>query len=173
MANLAAGIGEICVGRSGDTISAIGLGSCVAIVLHDPRTDKIGVVHSMLPAAKNPQADADERPGRYVDTGIAELLVRMSVPPNRVSRLTAVMVGGAAMFEFGDSTTMDIGKKNIAATERVLAEYDIPIVKADTGGSQGRTVKVQCDDATVTVRCVAESRKLICFRDRNHSAKAA
>ncbi|MFO7946007.1 MAG: chemotaxis protein CheD [Armatimonadota bacterium] len=167
MANLSAGIGQICVsGCPDDVISAVGLGSCVAVVLYDGFSDQLGVVHCMLPADKGRQADASDRPGRYVDTGVTELVRRMSVPPQRVSRLVAALVGGAAMFEFNGPSELDIGKSNITAARQILCEFQVQVLAADTGGNQGRTLKVQCDDGTVTVRTLGQERTLICLREK-------
>lgn len=174
MANLTAGIGEICVSRRpDDIITALGLGSCVAIVLYDPHSDIIGVAHCMLPTAKNERKDRGDRPGRYVDVAVPELLSGMCVPRTRAGRLAAALAGGAAMFEFTGPTKMDIGRNNIAAAEQVLTEHDIPVLAADTGGVEGRTLKVRCDDGTVTIRSVGNTRELICFHEWLCSWKAA
>lgn len=167
MANLSAGIGQICVSACpDDVITAVGLGSCVAIVLYDSFCDQTGVVHCMLPADTRRKTDANDRPGRYVDTGATELMRRMSVPQQRVSRLVAAIVGGAAMFDFKGPSELDIGKSNIAAAKAILREYEVPVLASDTGGNQGRTLRVVCDDGTVTVRTLGQQRTLICLREK-------
>ncbi|GAG47136.1 unnamed protein product, partial [marine sediment metagenome] len=61
MTRLSVGIGEIKAScRPGDIITAVSLGSCVAIVLSDNAIGAVAVAHCMLPletddAAKDPQ----------------------------------------------------------------------------------------------------------------------
>ena len=49
MLEIHVGMGEINIGTTGDTLSALGLGSCVAVVLYDPVAKVAGAAHIMLP----------------------------------------------------------------------------------------------------------------------------
>jgi chemotaxis protein CheD len=68
-----------------------------------------------------------------------------------VSRLEAVLVGGAAMFALNGS--QDIGARNAVAVNDVLSGLRIPVRGEDTGGSKGRTIKILVSaEMTTTVR---------------------
>ncbi len=161
MATLSVGIGEIQVSCCpDDVITALGLGSCVSIILYDRRTGTVGAVHAMLPTRKGLSEASDKRPGRYVDEGLEKILDMMGVRNGHGGRLTCALVGGAAMFEFTGPSTLDIGKNNLKMSHEMLRHYGIPIVASDTGGSNGRSVTVSVSDTIVRVRTVGVERVL-------------
>ena len=172
MAPYSVGIGELQVSKKpGDVISALGLGSCVAIVLHDPRTGTIGMLHALLPESEKPGESS--KPARFVDPGLPNLLKRMDKIGVRRNQLSAVLVGGAAMFEFTGAPLMDIGARNVATARKLLAEYGIPIVAEDVGGNRGRTVTVQVGEGSVTVRADGNQKCLICLGEKAEYKLAA
>ena len=58
------GIGEYSVGSM--TMTSIGLGSCIALIVHDNYLKMGGVAHIMLPNSKG----KGERPGKFADTAV-------------------------------------------------------------------------------------------------------
>jgi len=66
-------------------------------------------------------------------------------------RLDAALVGGASMFAVA-STSLEVGQRNDAAVRAQLAEARIPVRAAATGGSRGRTIRVEVATGTVTFR---------------------
>jgi len=60
-------------------------------------------------------------------------------------------VGGASMFAVA-STSRDVGQRNNAAVREQLAKARIPVRAAATGGSRGRTIRVDVATGTVTFR---------------------
>jgi len=172
LARLSVGIGEIKVSRQpGDIITALGLGSCVAIVLSDNAIGAVAVAHCMLPLQTDGGAKDPEKPGRYVDGALPQLISDLEALGSRCERLVSALVGGAAMFEFTGPTTLDIGSRNVDTARAVLREYGIPLVASDVGGGQGRTVTVEVADATVHVRTMGAEKKLVSLRRR--AAKVA
>jgi chemotaxis protein CheD len=127
------GIGEFCV--STKPLSSIGLGSCVGLVLHDPRRGVGGLAHIMLPAS-NGKVD---RPGKYADTAVTNLLEEISRKYGGNGKVTAKITGGASMFSrFAEN--FSIGERNISAVRTCLKELSIKIISEDVGGSVGRTI---------------------------------
>lgn len=160
MAKLSVGIGEIQTSTApDDVIMALGLGSCVGIVFFDALTGTVGVAHSMLPVCKTERDD--DKPCRYVDRAVDQLLLRMGVPACFTSRLVAAVVGGASMFQFTGPSTLDIGRQNIATAERLLRSHSIATAASEVGGSSGRSLIVHVADGRVVVRTEGNERDLI------------
>lgn len=174
MATLSIGIGEMCVSsRPDDEIVALGLGSCVAIVLYDQCTTTVGAIHAMLPTRKGLRDSDGERPGRYVDEGLEKLFEMMRVRAGHGTRLACALVGGAAMFEFTGPSTLDIGKNNVKMSHELLKHFGIPILASDIGGNQGRSVMVAVGGAVVHVRTVGAQKPLVSLAQGNRARAAA
>jgi chemotaxis protein CheD len=127
------------------------LGSCVAVVLHD-RVGKFGALaHVVLPDSRG----AADHPGKYADTAIPAMLAELKgrAGPAIVGRLTAKLVGGAAMFQTTGPVT--IGASNGEAAERILAGLGIPVVGRDLGGDSGRRVVFDIATGRLSIRTPA------------------
>jgi len=173
LARLSVGIGEIKASRQpGDTITALGLGSCVAIVLSDNASGAVAVAHCMLPVQTDDGTRDPQKPGRYVDMALPELLSALGNLGSRCQGLISALVGGAAMFQFTGPTTLDIGSRNVETAREALRGYGIRLVASDVGGNQGRTVTVEVADATVYVRTMGAEQQLVCL-GRQRTAKVA
>jgi chemotaxis protein CheD len=159
---LYAGIGEMHVsGRPEETLAAIGLGSCVAIILYDPQTGLAGMAHCLLPAERPGKPSTSDKPALYVQTGLPTLIQAMLRAGASKAALCAVLVGGAAMFDFGGRSLLDVGSDNVAAARAALQSHGIPLVASDLGGNQGRSVNLCIGDPCVMVRMDAKERRLI------------
>ncbi len=70
------------------------------------------------------------------------------------------MVGGAQLFTFeGASERLDVGKRNIEAVKRLLAESRLKLVAEDVGGGSGRTVTLNTSTGDVSVKQVGGVEK--------------
>jgi chemotaxis protein CheD len=85
-----------------------------------------------------------------VDTAIPALLGEMQELAGGTINPTARIAGGANMF--ATQVVETVGKQNIEACERVLAEHRIPIVGRDCGGEKGRRMSLD----TATGRIIIE-----------------
>lgn len=134
----------------GQGVKTFALGSCVAVVLLNPATRAVGMVHVALPSSAISPAKAMENPGYFADTGIPALLRQMTsqygVMPNS-TQLIVKMAGGANVMD--PNQTFMIGKRNISAVLEVLARYGLKPVAADVGGEKSRTVSVFVDSGEV------------------------
>jgi chemotaxis protein CheD len=140
-------IGRWAVAASPSRIQTL-LGSCVAVVLYD-RVGKFGALaHVVLPDSRG----AADHPGKYADTAIPAMLAELKgrAGPTVGARLTAKLVGGAAMF--ATSAPVSIGASNREAAERVLAALGIPVVGRDLGGDAGRRVVFDTATGVLTIR---------------------
>jgi chemotaxis protein CheD len=144
-------IGELAVSRTpGTVLSAIGLGSCIGLVLMDVERRVTGLAHVMLPESRGSARD----PARYADIAVPALCHALVGVGGRPTRLEAVVVGGAQLFA---ASQLEIGPRNTEAVELALRTAGIPIRAAATGGSLGRSLWVSVDDLSVTVRSASES----------------
>ena len=127
------GLGELRVGMC--PMGTIGLGSCIALILHDQRRSLAGLAHIMLPESRG----STDRPGKFADTAMSALLEEMGKAGGIKSSIAAIVVGGASMFEFS-ANSLNIGERNAAAVKELLQEQGIRIEHEETGGKVGRSV---------------------------------
>lgn len=143
-----------------DSITTLGLGSCVGVVLYDARRKFSGMVHVMLPdstAMKN-----NENVAKFADSGIAELLRLMEKDGSAKSSLTAKIAGGAQMFAFSSSNDMlRVGERNVEAVKGVLSKLGIRLVAQDTGLNYGRTIEFFPETGELYIKSVGKENKII------------
>lgn len=142
------GIGELAVARPPTILAALGLGSCVGLVLYDPVSRIGGLAHVMLPA--NPQPTRVPTSARFADQALTLLLERLLAEGAHREHLEAKLVGGAHMF--ASSIGKGIGQRNIAALRRLLRQQQIPVRALDVGGQWGRSIEVDLWTGLVRVR---------------------
>jgi chemotaxis protein CheD len=153
MAETMVRMGEFAFSSSaGDVLVSLGLGSCVGVALLDRRAAVAGLAHVVLPSGEGRAAPA----GKYADTAVPALVGALEAIGARRQRVEAVLVGGASMFSFGGAG-LDIGQRNDAAVREELARLRIPVVAAETGGSRGRTVRVDVETGVVTAKAAGDA----------------
>ncbi len=125
------------------------LGSCVGIILTDKKSGVHGLAHIMLPEMLKRDASL----GKYADTAIPALLTEMKEKGAKQKDIRAFLLGGACMFSFTGSVGMAvIGDKNVEAAQRMLGEFDIPVVFQETGGNSGRTILFNSGTGKVSIK---------------------
>lgn len=127
------GIGEYHVGS--EPMMAIGLGSCIGLVIYDKEKHIGAMVHIMLPESSG----RTDRPGKYADTAVSLLLNNLYELGSRKASLIAKMAGGACMFEYF-SNNLNIGERNAEKVRAILAEHHLSLASEEVGGKIGRTV---------------------------------
>ena len=146
-------IGEICVAASPTQLAIHGLGSCIAILLYDPVAQVSGVSHVLLPFP--PSGGASGSPGRFASTAVPALVRAMQGYGADPGRLVAKVAGGAQMFRYErPSRTETVGDRNLRATLDVLAGLEIPVVAQDTGGTHGRSIRVDAGEGCMQIRAL-------------------
>jgi chemotaxis protein CheD len=142
-------MGELAVSSaSGHVLVSLGLGSCIGLALIDRRMGIAGLAHIVLPQS---QGHTAENPRKFADLAIPEMLSELDGLGARKVRLEAVLVGGASMFAVS-AASLEVGQRNEAAVRELLKAQRIPVVAEATGGSKGRTVRVEVGSSAVTVR---------------------
>jgi chemotaxis protein CheD len=138
---------------------SLGLGSCVAIILHDPVARVGGMAHVLLPSRSLATRGADN-PAKFPETAVPALVERLKALGAEPRRLTARLVGGASMFgNLSPSGAVQMGERNVVASRQALAAAGIPVTAEATGGGVGRSVRLFVGDGRVTVRTLAEGER--------------
>lgn len=148
------------VAVAGEVLVTLGLGSCVAILLHDPVARVAGLAHVLLP--DEPASRDRSNPAKFVTTAVPELVRRMEELGARADRLSARMAGGASMFgALMQQNSLATGARNVASAREVLRSAGIPLVAEDVGLEHGRSVLLRASDGHAEVSTVLHgSREL-------------
>ena len=132
-------------------IVTIGLGSCVAIAIHDRLAKIGGLAHVLLPDAS--LGRSVENRARYASSAVPLLLDEMRALGS-AGPWVGTLVGGAALFGPLLAYGGTIGTRNVAAARAALSAVRVPVVAEDVGGESGRTVSFDVHTGQVSVRSV-------------------
>lgn len=150
MSEIRVKVADWAVAQGADTIATIGLGSCVAIVLHDPVARVGGLAHILLPNETLSRDTTNK--AKFPGTAVPLLVAEMRRLGSR-GALQAKIVGGASMFaQLLPAGGINMGERNVAATRRALEAAGIPLLGDDTGGDYGRSVYLDVPSGRVLVR---------------------
>jgi chemotaxis protein CheD len=148
-------VAEYRAGRGDTVLATVGLGSCVAILLHDADAGVGGLAHILLPSRS--LSRAGDNPGRFPQTAVPALVSEMLALGAERRRLVARLVGGASMFaNLVAAGSIQMGDRNVIAVREVLSQLAIPIVAEAVGGTQGRSVWFHPGEGRVTLRLVGQ-----------------
>src|SRR6266851_2909730 len=89
-------VAEWAAERGDAVIVTLGLGSCVAIMLHDPRACAGAMAHILLPSRS--LARDTTNLAKFPDTAVPLLVQRLLALGAEPRRLVAKLAGGASMF---------------------------------------------------------------------------
>ena len=117
------------------------LGSCVAVMLHDPVAGISGMVHYLLPESSMSSEKSTARPWMFADTGISQLLRAILERGADKRRLIVCAAGGAQILS--DNSTFNIGKRNCLALRKALWKWGLTARAEETGGTSPRTVRME------------------------------
>lgn len=160
MSNITVGMADMNVGRAPDVLVTVGLGSCIGLTLYDPVNKIGGMIHYMLPDSHITANSSNI--AKFADTGIPELLKRVTLAGANRSRLIAKIAGGAKMFSVNQMTSIgSIGERNAAAARQILKDLNIKLVREDTGLNYGRTVELHCDTGDFYIKAIKKPVKVI------------
>ena len=141
-------------------IVTLGLGSCVAIMLHDPGAGLGGMAHVLLPS-RSLARDATN-PVKFPETAVPFLIERLVALGASRARLLAKLAGGAGMFSTLMSPgTIQMGERNAVAARDALRRHAIPLVGESVGGDRGRSVRFYVRDGRVEIRSVGADAAII------------
>ncbi|CAN5774606.1 chemoreceptor glutamine deamidase CheD [soil metagenome] len=137
---ISVGVSRHAIGYPDDTLVAVGLGSCVVIILSDASAHVAGMAHVLLP---DPSVSRDaSNPYKFATSAVPALVADLTAAGAVARRLEARLVGGASMFAaLMTTSSMNMGERNLAAVHDSLRTERIPIHAEEVGGGWGRSVR--------------------------------
>jgi chemotaxis protein CheD len=161
MTHLRVQVAEWAVAQGDTLITTLGLGSCVAIAIHDPLTRIGGLAHILLP--ERTVARPSSNPAKFAETAVPLLIAemqRLGAAPSH--RLQARLAGGASMFaallQMGG---LNVGERNVIASRAALERAGVSVVGEDIGGDYGRSVYFHLRDGRCEVRSLKRGTNVI------------
>ncbi|MFB6109751.1 MAG: chemotaxis protein CheD [Halodesulfurarchaeum sp.] len=148
------GVADMAVTDRDRTLVTSGLGSCVAVAVHDGGGIG-GLLHAMLPEAPDDTAP----PAKYVDAGIGKLSAELTALGADRNDLTAKLTGGSSMLDLGSEEP--VGEKNVTAARASLSEREIDLVSEDTGGNAGRSVSFHPATGALSIERVDDEKTVL------------
>ena len=154
------GMADLNIAKAPDSLTTLGLGSCIGLTLYDPVAKVGGLVHYMLPDSTKLKNNSNI--AKFGDTGIRELYNKMIANGASPSRMVAKIAGGAKMFEVsGLSNVGNVGELNAEEAKIMLKELKIRLIAEDTGLNYGRTVVLDCENGNYIIKAVGKPEKVI------------
>ena len=147
-------VADLVTGQGHGVLTALGLGSCVAIVLWDPTTKSGGMAHVLLPSPP-PRIAGLHVPARYAQSAVPALLDAVLQLGASRGTITARIAGGASMFtNLVAPGLIHTGERNVLATREALHTHAIPMTGEWVGGDFGRTLVFDLSTGRVTASSV-------------------
>ncbi|MHB8079294.1 MAG: chemotaxis protein CheD [Candidatus Krumholzibacteriia bacterium] len=134
------------------------LGSCIAVILHDPVRQVAGMIHYMLPLSETSPEKAKDRPAMFADTGIPLLFEDMYRHGCDKKGLVVKVTGGGSLYD--DKGMFNIGQRNYTVLRKIFWKNGVIIAAEDVGGSKSRTARIHVGTGRVTVRSQGEEVEL-------------
>lgn len=139
--------------RGDEALVTLGLGSCVAIMLHDPKAWAGAMAHILLPSQS--LARDTSNPAKFPETAVPFLLSQLEALGADPRRIVAKLAGGASMFaQLMTPGSIQMGERNLVATRTALRAASIPLAAEAVGGEAGRSVRFFVADGRVEIRSV-------------------
>lgn len=145
-------IADLAVATDETLLVTTGVGSCVAIALHDATGRVGGLAHVLLPHAA--LSSLSPRVGKFPSTAVPAMLAQMR-ELGSTGEIHARLIGGASMFApLLAAGSVGLGVRNLRAARQACADHAVPIVGEEVGGNMGRSVYFNVATGSVQVRRV-------------------
>lgn len=155
MSEIVVRVADLQVARGEAVLLTLGLGSCVACVIHDPIAGAGGLAHVLLPSKTLARDHAN--PAKFAETAVPLLVDRLLAIGAARERLRARIIGGASMFaNLATTSVAQMGERNVQAVREALKLARVPVVGEDTGRGHGRSVYLFLPDGRCEVRSVLQ-----------------
>jgi chemotaxis protein CheD len=153
-------VGELAVSnRPNASLITYSLGSCLGVAIYDPLARAGGLLHAMLPSSSINPARAAERPGMFVDTGVAALF-RACYELRAEKQRLRICVAGAAQF-MDKSNFFNIGRRNYQQLTEILRQHGLAIAAQEAGGMVSRTMQLDIRTGEVRLKTSGQNSDTI------------
>ena len=151
-ASLPVQIGEVKIGRAGQSLNAI-LGSCIGLGFLHRDKGLYGLAHCLLANSGGQQSNKGD--GRHVDQAILTLLREMEISDKEKRRVQVFIAGGANMTLPAETEAKRlVGRVNADFARKALRDAKLRIMRDDTGGQNGRRVTINCTTGEFTIESI-------------------
>lgn len=128
--------GDVCLATRGDGLETL-LGSCIAVVLTDPRRTVAAMCHFVHAAEPDADAGDDTTCAGPALRRMCELLVGRGIAPQLCE---AYVYGGGDMYPVPTGKT-SVGRQNQARALDALQRLGVRVLEAELGGTQARKLR--------------------------------
>jgi chemotaxis protein CheD len=150
------GVGDMAVSNNPQVVlSTYALGSCIGVLAFDPVMKAAGILHLMLPESSISPEKALRQPAMFADTGLPAFFKALAGLKGDRNRLRLFVAGGASVI--GGTDPFRIGERNARVTMDFLAREGFSIRRAETGGTINRTVHLEVNTGTVSMKTPTET----------------
>jgi chemotaxis protein CheD len=158
MMKLVVVVADMKAGRANDVLVTHALGSCLGLMVYDPKARLGGLLHAMLPLSSINPEKAEANPYMFVDTGVPHLFKELYRLGAEKSRLIVKAAGCGQ--PLGRNEIFKIGERNHTILKKLLWKNGILLASEDVGGSSGRTVHFDLATGDVHITSNGASRDL-------------
>jgi len=141
-----------------DVLVTYALGSCIAVMVHDPVRKAAGMIHYMLPLSETSLEKAKVRPAMFADTGIPLLFQSLYALGAQKHDLVVKVAGGGALYD--DKGLFSIGKRNYTMMRKMFWKTGVIVSAEDVGGAKSRTARLHVGSGRCTVSSQGEEVEL-------------
>lgn len=142
-------VGDMKVGKEGDTIVTYALGTSLGLIAYDPVAKVGGLLHAMLPLSRSDPQKANSNPYIFVDTGVPKLLEEITNMGGDKSRLILKAVGCSR--PEGDNEMFKIGERNYSVLKKLLWKNNILLESEEIGGTANRSLRFNLSTGELTI----------------------
>ncbi len=145
------GVADIAVekGEAG-RITTHALGSCIGVTIFDPVTHVGGLLHFMLPKPSSPEQAESKPAAMFATKGIPHLFRLGYELGAHKDRIIVCAAGGAGFLN--DDAGFQIGRRNRMIMRKLFWKNNVVVAAEETGGSEARTMSIELNSGTVTIR---------------------
>lgn len=126
--------------RSRDVLVTHALGSCLGLAAYDPVAGVGGLIHCLLPLARDNGKGPPKNPFMYVNTGVAQMMRTLLGRGATKETLILKAAGCGRMMHI--SNQFDTGANNLAALRKLLKINEMRLEAEDVGGTIPRTMRL-------------------------------
>jgi len=137
-----------------DVLITYSLGSCIAVIIYDPKAKVGGMLHYMLPESSLDLEKAKLNPTMFADTGIAMLFRQSYQYGAKKQNIIVKAVGGAQILD--QNGIFNIGKRNYLAMRKIFWRNNVLVAAEHVGGMVNRTVRLEMQTGRVILKVAGD-----------------
>lgn len=146
-------------GNKEEELITYSLGSCIGVVIYDPKVRVGGMLHYMLPESSLDKEKAQRNPFMFADTGIPALFKSTYSLGADKKRMRVVVVGGAQILD--QKGFFNIGKRNHMALRKLFFKNGVIVDYEDVGGNVNRTIRINIGNGEIHMKTSGKGEERI------------